>query len=716
MAGSLFGSGGTILTRRRTSRKCAGSITANYAAETHAINQDTVSGSGVGYFSFFGGPGAGAGGGRTALGVYFDQGGPTTIGAGNFYVGNATYVGASYPCGGTSTLTAGGLFASNDIVELKAGANYWEEVCGYELDIGAAAGTLFSYKHGMKVNLWETNGAAGRGGADSAYATSSNANTSATAGWDVAYAIGDCYGYWPMKTAGTLIGIVLGPGGGPPVAAAWGIDFHLVPFSAGLIRGPNFTVNSLGGIVQGAIDCSSSTDLTHHIALRAGLAGFNYGAGTLGYVSNQVHNFFAGGGFVGQIGASGLNQMAIGQSSPSPGSFTTLNASGGVHFPVNIFAGRSDVSKHLDMGGGNWGINMVTGAGNMNFVMPGGSAALEFSKAGAFIGYIDQTGINYMAIGAVGASTGNFTALTSAGMTLSGGIHLGAATVTSPFDLSRHLDLYNGQFGMNVQNSGAFNLVTQGSGFQFQIAGTQVAYWNASNFALQVGNFYVTLGCVSLGAKTVTGATDLSKHLDLYNTQLGINIQQNGVMNIVCLGQGVAFISGGTNVGYIGSDGLNNMVVGNSYPSAGTFSTLTVNTSAAVHGPITTSSGIVFSTASSGSADMSKHISMNAAGTSGLNVDGGGTFNHVASGVHNFFAGGSFTGQIAVSGVNSFALGQFGTVQVGSTSGPTWTTGSGVPASVQPVGSLYSRVTTWTAGATLYVSKGGGAWTAVASV
>jgi hypothetical protein len=158
------------------------------------------------------------------------------------------------------------------------------------------------------------------------------------------------------------------------------------------------------------------------------------------------------------------------------------------------------------------------------------------------------------------------------------------------------------------------------------------------------------------------------------------------------------------------------MIIGNSYPQAATFSTLTVNTSAAVHGPITTSSGIVFSTPSSGSADMSKHISMNAAGTSGLNVDGGGTFNHVASGVHNFFAGGSFTGQIAVSGVNSFALGQFGTVQVGSTSGPTWTTGSGVPASVQPVGSLYSRVTTWTAGATLYVSKGGGAWTAVASV
>jgi hypothetical protein len=55
-------------------------------------------------------------------------------------------------------------------------------------------------------------------------------------------------------------------------------------------------------------------------------------------------------------------------------------------------------------------------------------------------------------------------------------------------------------------------------------------------------------------------------------------------------------------------------------------------------------------------------------------------------------------------------------MQIGGGSGPTWTTGSGVPSSTQPVGSLYSRVSTWAAGATLYVSKGGGAWTAVASV
>jgi hypothetical protein len=53
---------------------------------------------------------------------------------------------------------------------------------------------------------------------------------------------------------------------------------------------------------------------------------------------------------------------------------------------------------------------------------------------------------------------------------------------------------------------------------------------------------------------------------------------------------------------------------------------------------------------------------------------------------------------------------------VGSaTTGPTWTTGAGAPASTQPIGSLYSN-TSGAVGATLYVSRGGGTWNAVAGV
>jgi hypothetical protein len=47
--------------------------------------------------------------------------------------------------------------------------------------------------------------------------------------------------------------------------------------------------------------------------------------------------------------------------------------------------------------------------------------------------------------------------------------------------------------------------------------------------------------------------------------------------------------------------------------------------------------------------------------------------------------------------------------------GPTWTAGTGAPASTQPNGSLYSR-TDGTTGTRLYVSSGGGTWLPVAAV
>jgi predicted MPP superfamily phosphohydrolase len=52
---------------------------------------------------------------------------------------------------------------------------------------------------------------------------------------------------------------------------------------------------------------------------------------------------------------------------------------------------------------------------------------------------------------------------------------------------------------------------------------------------------------------------------------------------------------------------------------------------------------------------------------------------------------------------------------IGGTTGPTITSGAAVPASTQPVSSLYLR-TGGAAGARLYVSAGGGTWTAVAGV
>jgi hypothetical protein len=56
-----------------------------------------------------------------------------------------------------------------------------------------------------------------------------------------------------------------------------------------------------------------------------------------------------------------------------------------------------------------------------------------------------------------------------------------------------------------------------------------------------------------------------------------------------------------------------------------------------------------------------------------------------------------------------------GPLQIGSATGPTWTTGTAAPAATQPVGSLYSR-TGGAVGATLYVSRGGGTWAPIAGV
>jgi hypothetical protein len=71
----------------------------------------------------------------------------------------------------------------------------------------------------------------------------------------------------------------------------------------------------------------------------------------------------------------------------------------------------------------------------------------------------------------------------------------------------------------------------------------------------------------------------------------------------------------------------------------------------------------------------------------------------------------SIPGTLAVVGLLTVT----NTVGIAQSNGPTWTSGSGVPTSTQPNGSLYSNFT-GTTGSRLYVSAGGGTWAAVASV
>jgi hypothetical protein len=148
---------------------------------------------------------------------------------------------------------------------------------------------------------------------------------------------------------------------------------------------------------------------------------------------------------------------------------------------------------------------------------------------------------------------------------------------------------------------------------------------------------------------------------------------------------------------------------GNVSAAAGSFS-----------GRVTAPGGLDFGAVAPASAnDLSRSLAFD--GSHGFNMFGT-ALNYNAYAAHVFYINGASVGYIAGSGLNSMPIGQaspvigtFSTVQVNSTSGPTWTGGSAAPASAQPVGSIYSRIG-GAVGATLYVSRGGGTWNPVAGV
>ena len=142
------------------------------------------------------------------------------------------------------------------------------------------------------------------------------------------------------------------------------------------------------------------------------------------------------------------------------------------------------------------------------------------------------------------------------------------------------------------------------------------------------------------------------------------------------------------------------------------FSTLSVTGTAATTGIASFGGGIVCgpSTGSS-NTDISKQICLYSGATYGFGVTANRiNYNVPASSAHVFLVNGG-----DVLTVNNTGVSAAGHLQVGSTSGPTWTTGGGAPSSTQPVGSIYSN-TSGAAGARLYVSAGAGTWNAVASV
>ena len=212
-----------------------------------------------------------------------------------------------------------------------------------------------------------------------------------------------------MKPLGTLIGTAPALAGGPAYHAAWGIDFSAVTFSGGLIRSSAFNVDLNGsvnasagsftsGLSLGSTAVAGSTDLSKHLALYGTTYGLNVTPGAI--------NVVVGGAAIGTF-SGGLNAV-IGAVTPAVGTFTTLNASAGVHCGSVTASVRTDLSHHLDLYGGQYGMNVMN-SGNLAIAFPS-SAGVEFSAGTTFVGNVTTTGLNYMAIGVtMAASTGNFT-------------------------------------------------------------------------------------------------------------------------------------------------------------------------------------------------------------------------------------------------------------------------------------------------------------------
>ena len=205
-----------------------------------------------------------------------------------------------------------------------------------------------------------------------------------------------------------------------------------------------FAVNSVGlASVFGGVKLmnvpANAHDLTLGLDLYNGTVGINgYGSAlNLNVPTGENFNFLIGGTPYGVIDATGINYFPIGATGAAAGTFTTLssgahtlNAGAGLHLTGTTAASASDVTKHIELWvGAGYGFG-VTG-GSINYVVPS-SAIHTFVVNAATVGTLTSTGLNFCAVGATGASTGNFTQVAVSGTKVVGAQIAGWGTPTGP--------------------------------------------------------------------------------------------------------------------------------------------------------------------------------------------------------------------------------------------------------------------------------------------
>jgi Major tropism determinant N-terminal domain len=365
----------------------------------------------------------------------------------------------------------------------------------------------------------------------------------------------------------------------------------------------------LTGIV--AVSSYSNTNVQNYLPTYSGSLG------------NITANVTAGAGGV----LTGYHNGAIGANVANTGAFTTVSATGTI--TAAYFAPTSG-GQFLGYVTGAIGAN-VANSGAFTTVTATGSitGATSITAGGQMIGY--HTG----AIGANAANTGAFTTVTTTGGYINGA--LGANTPNSVVATSvttsaggQVTGYLTGAVGANTPNSGAFTTVTTTGSLTSQGtitgAGQVIGYFNGVIGANSANSgAFTTLSTTSnatIGGNLIPSAnvtydlgTATARWRTLYLSGSTIDL-------------GGASISGSANGLQVGA--INNSIIGNVTPAAGTFTTLTAqNGVLAAGGQITgyLTGAIGANTANSGTfttATITNSTNTTGLGTGAFIVNNGG--------------------------------------------------------------------------------------------
>lgn len=186
--------------------------------------------------------------GNTAQGKFY-----TAIAGGSFATSNDN---------GTSTTPVGAAYGANFYASIDSPGAYWHACTGLEIDTYVSTGTNVDIRHALIITHGLKNNDTGQGGLSDSGIVFSNVANVTSAGWKYAIAVGAYEGWWPMDTAGTIIGCPTpATGGGPAYSTGSGVDFSGVTFSGHAFASPNFSVDGTGNLIAKTATLGPGTDL-----------------------------------------------------------------------------------------------------------------------------------------------------------------------------------------------------------------------------------------------------------------------------------------------------------------------------------------------------------------------------------------------------------------------------------------------------------------------